>query len=351
MARFESVAVVLREPKNAVIEKRVIEAYLEKDEVLVRMLNASICGTDYSIFEGHIMPKKLPIILGHEGVGEVVRTGPKVRGVSVGDRVVIDPNIYCGVCEICRAGNVNLCPSGGLLGREADGVLTDYIILPEKNLFKLHKSIDLRIASIIQPLSTVVHAQKQVNIQPGKLVVVSGAGSTGLMHIGLAKARGGYVIALSTSPQRLEIAKRYGADEAFTSKEDLIKSVSEKTDGLGADIFIEASGLPDRVQLGVTLLKPGGALLIFGTATKPLELSMYDLYFKEIKIYNTRSSVPSDFIDSIRIASQGIIDLRSLISNVINLKEVPEHLKNQIEKRKKPENLKELKTVITWETI
>lgn len=317
----EGRALYLLSPRKVSLSSYKIEERLDPHEIVVRMLSASVCETDVKIYEGEIPTAKLPIVPGHEGVGEVIKVGPKVNSVEVGDRVLIDPNIYDGTCELCRRGKQNLCPSGGLLGRDYDGVFREYLVLPERNVFKLPNSIDLKIAPLVQPLSTIIHAQKMIDITPGDVVAVIGTGTTGLMHVQLAKARGARVIGIERDPFRMKMAKEVGADEVIFSNERAKDEVMRITDNQGVDAVIEAVGLPETFVLGCNIVKPGKPVLMFGISSKPLPTPGYDLYFKEIRVIGTRSSVASDFLDAIKMVNAGKIKLEYLVSSTVKFDE------------------------------
>jgi threonine dehydrogenase-like Zn-dependent dehydrogenase len=326
-------ALVLEQPKKVAIRANEMLKEIKRDEVLIKMLSASICETDLKIYEGSIKAKKLPIVMGHEGVGKVIATGNGVTSVREGDIVLIDPNIYDGVCDLCRVGLTNLCPNGGLLGRDEDGLFREYVILKEQNLYKLPSNIDLRIAPLIQPLSTVAHAQRQINIDIGNVVVIFGTGVTGLMHLQLIKARGGYVIAVGRNQFKLEMAKKLGADITLLDNGDVWRKILELTDGKGADIVIDAIGHPDVAKQAIKILKPKGTLLQFGISSMEMQIPMYEIYFKEIKIQGARSSTSADFLEAIRITILNKVNLDIFCSTVLKFDEIPEKINYVIENK------------------
>ncbi len=134
-------------------------------QVLVKVTHSGICGTDYKIFNGSI-PVRYPRIMGHEMAGEVVDAGDST--LRVGERVIVDPELYCGTCFHCRIGQTHLCPNGQLLGRDANGGFAEYLAAPKSQVFRLPDSIGRNAAPIIQVLTTCLHAQRQVNIFPGE---------------------------------------------------------------------------------------------------------------------------------------------------------------------------------------
>ncbi|MFP3191176.1 MAG: alcohol dehydrogenase catalytic domain-containing protein [Thermoproteota archaeon] len=316
-------AIFLIKPYSLEIKNNVINKELNKDEVLVKIKHASICETDLKIYRGEISKVKFPVILGHEAVGEVIQTGENVTSLRDGDRVVIDPNIYDGVCSSCRALKFNLCLNGGLLGREKDGVLQEYIILQEKNLYRLPTSVDIKSAPLIQPLSTVIHAQKMLTVNPNDYAMIIGMGITGLMHTRLLKEKGAKVICVSRLEEKASLVKKFGGefflnimDKNFQDK------IHEITEGEGVDILIDTSANVELIYSMLKHLKPAGQFLSFGITTKIGNIPMYELYYKEAKIIFSRSSLPKDFIDAINLVRNNQIDLNSLINDYVNFKNI-----------------------------
>ncbi len=165
-------AMVLRAPNDVALEA-VAEPKPGPNQVAVRVSHSGICGTDLKIYHGAI-PVDYPRIMGHEMVGVVVEGGDdRIRN---GQRVIVDPCLYCGVCHACRAGRTSLCPNGGLVGRDSNGGFAEYLIAPRSHIFPLPDAIDSRTAPLIQVLTTCLHGQRALNIFPGQSVVVMGSG-------------------------------------------------------------------------------------------------------------------------------------------------------------------------------
>src|SRR5579871_1886110 len=142
---------------------------LRPGEVSVRITHSGLCGTDLKIYTGAI-PVRYPLIMGHEMIGTIVG-GDLIGGLSVGDRVIVDPVVFCGTCYQCRAGQTNLCPTGKLIGRDRDGGFAEYLSAPARQLFRLPASIDSRTAPLIQVATTCLHAQRQTPLFLGESVV------------------------------------------------------------------------------------------------------------------------------------------------------------------------------------
>jgi 2-desacetyl-2-hydroxyethyl bacteriochlorophyllide A dehydrogenase len=314
-------AMVLTAPRE-LAQDEVARPRLDARHVLVRVTHSGICGTDFKIYSGAI-PVHYPRIMGHEMIGEVVEGGD-ARGFQAGDRVIVDPELYCGSCFHCRIGQTHLCPKGMLLGRDANGGFAEYVAAPLSHVFPLPDSIDSRTAPLIQVLTTCLHAQRQISIFPAESVVVLGLGVTGQLHVQLAKARGASpVIGITRSAEKRDLAQELGADLTIPGGDGAIEKVREATDGRGADVIIETTGVVPSLAAAVNMARFGGRLLLFGIITaKEGALPFYDLYFKELALINARVAKSEDYPSSIALVERGLIQLDPLVSNVMPLAEL-----------------------------
>lgn len=314
-------AMVLTAPRE-LAQDEVARPRLDARHVLVRVTHSGICGTDFKIYSGAI-PVNYPRIMGHEMIGEVVEGGD-AGGFVPGDRVIVDPELYCGSCFHCRIGQTHLCPKGMLLGRDANGGFAEYVAAPVSHVFHLPDSIDSRTAPLIQVLTTCLHAQRQINIFPAESVVVLGLGVTGQLHVQLAKARGASpVIGITRSAAKRDLAQELGADLTIPGGDGAIEKVKDATDGRGADVIIETTGVVPSLAAAITMARFGGRLLLFGIITaKEGALPFYDLYFKELALINARVAKSEDYPSSIALVERGLIQLDPLVSNVMPLEEL-----------------------------
>ncbi len=315
---------VLRAPSDLVSDE-VARPQPGAGQVLVRITHSGVCGTDYKIYNGSI-PVSYPLIMGHEMSGEVVSVGAGLQirpSLSAGDRVIIDPETYCGICFHCRIGQTNLCPNGTLIGRDTNGGFADYLMVPASQVFHLPDSIDDRTAPMIQVLTTCLHAQRQVTIFPGDTVVVLGLGVTGQLHVQLAKARGARVIGVTRSAEKRAMAEKLGADLTIAGGDDAIQKVKDATEGRGADLTIETTGVMKQLAESVHMTRFGGKVLMFGIYTvKEGALPFYDLYFKEISLITARVAKAEDYPASISLVERGQVRLEPLVSDVMPLGEL-----------------------------
>lgn len=281
---------------------------------LVRVDRAGICGTDVKVLSGQIAGPR-PLVMGHEMVGTVVEPGSR-RLVAAGTRVLVDPATACGHCDLCRAGRGHLCRSGGLLGRDSDGVFSDLIAAPEEKLHVIPPGVSVAAATVLQVLGTCVHAQRRVSVFPTDTVAVVGLGVSGMLHLELLAARGvSQLVGITRSQWKLEMAQRLGA--AVTATPDKAEEVlAEFTDGRGADLVVEAAGTEATLALAIRLAATGGEVLVFGTITAgDRGLPYYDLYHKELTLYNPRAATPSDYDAGIELAAAGRLQLEDLLTH------------------------------------
>ena len=305
-------AMVLKAPNDLALDD-VAPPQVPAGHALVRITHSGLCGTDLKIYKGAI-PAEYPLIMGHEMVGEL----------ASGVRVIIDPVLYCGSCFHCRIGQTNLCPTGGLIGRETNGGFAEYVAVPSAQVFRLPDSIDLRIAPLIQVATTCLHAQRLGSVSVGESVAVIGLGVSGQLHVQIAKARGsGKVIGISRSRFKNELARQLGADVVIESGPETVAKVLEATDGLGADVVIECTGVMTQLADAIRMVRLGGRILLFGiTNATSGALPFYDLYFKELTLINNRAATAQDFPVMIDLVNRGAVRLEPLVTHRMALDEL-----------------------------
>lgn len=293
---------------------------------IVRVTHSGICGTDLKIFTGGI-PARYPLIMGHEMIGEVTEAASSDTP-KAGTRVIVDPVTFCGNCFHCDIGQTQLCPNGGLIGRDADGGFAEYVAAPPGNIYAMPDGIGDREAPLVQVLTTVMHAQQMAEIAPGDTVVILGLGVSGLLHVQLAKARGAkIIIGITRSAWKREVADNIGADITLAPDETTKDKVLELTDGIGADVVIESAGKLSVLAQAMDLVRLGGRVLGFGIHTQTEgALPFYDMYFKEIQFINARAATQKDFASCLEMVGSGAIDLTPLISDVVALDQLDQAL-------------------------
>lgn len=295
-------------------------------ELLIRVTHSGVCGTDLKIYDGSV-PVRYPLIMGHEMCGEVVEFGGNSNRdgiIRIGDRVIVDPVLSCGTCINCRAGQTNLCRNGGLVGRDSNGGFAEYILAPLSHVFSLPSTVDSQKAPLIQVLTTCIHAQRFLRIFPGQSVVVMGLGVTGQLHLQLARSRGANpVIGVTRSAWKRQLGKDLGADLTLSTGAEGIRGVLEATNGQGADVVIVATGSLSTIAEAISMCRTGATLLLFGITTETEgKLPFYQLYFKELTIFNSRAATAEDFPVAVDLVAKGVVRLDSLITHILPLAEL-----------------------------
>ena len=298
----------------------------ERDEVLLEVLAAGICGTDLHIKHDSTFYKP-PIIMGHEYVGKVVETGDAVKDINVGDRVVSPPRAHCGHCYQCMTGHVNRCTAPGqrILGFTTHGAFAKHLTVPGYILHRVPPSVSLDEAALAEPTACVVHAiVDNTLVRPGDVVVVQGPGPIGLLAVQISKVMGAgkvIVTGVTSDSTRLYIAKATGADLTinFETESDPLGLIQEHSNGLGADTVIEASGAPVASSQALEFVKVAGHISVIGLVGRPTEINIDLMAEKELKMSGTWGSIPSAWVTTLRLMSQNKIDVGPLITHRITL--------------------------------
>ncbi len=295
------------------------------DEVLLEVEAAGVCGTDLHILEvppGH--PATPGAILGHEYVGRVLETGSAVTTVQPGDRVVVAPNLYCGICAPCASGRPNQCEHFTTLGIYLDGGFAKYNVAPERALFKVAPTLPPQEAVYVELLSCIVGGTEKVRLQPGETVAILGAGPVGLMFELVFKAAGaGKIIMTDIAPYRLDYARKLGADVVVNVKnEDPVAITREATGGRGVDVVVDAVGslLPQAIEQAAV----GGKIVLFGMNQQAYpQVHQFDITRKELTVMGTYIGI-NTFPKAIRMLESGVVKPSALTTHTLPLARILE---------------------------
>ena len=259
-------------------------------DLLVKVKASALCKSDVDVFEWTPLVQSanysLPFTMGHEFSGEVVETGELVKSFAKGDRVAGETHIPCGTCRECHTNNAHICTNQmKILGRTHGGSFAEYILLPEISAVKLPLGIDFAAGSVCEPMGVAIHSLQKANIS-GKNVAVLGPGTIGLMTCEAAKALGAAgVIAVGSSPSRLEYSLKVGADIAINWKEqDFVKEIKKEFSHL--DAVIDCTGNNTLIDKAIDALSNSGTLVIVGMVESELSIPryMYRVVYRELKI-------------------------------------------------------------------
>jgi D-arabinitol dehydrogenase (NADP+) len=293
-------------------------------DVKIRVGACGLCGTDQHIYDGDF-GGPFPLIGGHELAGEVIALGPDVvEDIQVGERVAVNPNVFCGSCFYCQRGQVNHCLRWSAIGVTRDGGFAEYVVAPETNVYPIG-ALDYEVAAFIEPISCVVYGLKRLHIPVGANALVYGAGPIGLLMLQLVKHGGASTLAVVDLRQdKLEVARRLGADEvvlAGSAADDALREVSP----LGFDVVIDCTGVPAVVEHMFTHVRNEGKLLLFGVnpADAHVAVSPYDVYRKDLEIYGS-FALRFTFHDAIALLQSGSVDVKTLVSERFPVERFPE---------------------------
>ncbi|WNO70285.1 zinc-dependent alcohol dehydrogenase family protein [Streptomyces sp. AM8-1-1] len=266
-------------------------AIQEPTDVVIRVDTTTICGTDLHILKGDVPEVKPGTVLGHEAVGEVVEAGRDVRSVRPGDRVLLSCISSCGRCRYCREQMYGQCRGNGgwVLGHLIDGTQAEYVRIPfaDLSVHLLPTAVSSSDAVLLSDIFPTAYEVGVLNggVRPGDTVVIVGAGPIGLAGITTARMFSpGRIIAVDLAASRLEAARELGADAVVNAAEGPEQLVEDLTGGLGADVAIEAVGVPETFELCARMVRPGGCVANVGVHGKPAVLHLEDLWIKNVTI-------------------------------------------------------------------
>lgn len=300
------------------------EPRIDKDGVLVKVKSSGICGSDVHAFEGKSKRRVPPLVMGHEFAGVVADIGTDVQDFQCGDRVVVEPKISCGKCPPCQSGRTNICLELKLVGLHAPGAFAEYIAVPAEACYKLPDYISFDEASLVEPLSVATHT---VNVTPTKMgdsLLVIGAGVVGLLIMMVARSRVGCdVFVTDLIDYKLDLARKLGANAVVNSgRQDATKIVRELTNGKGVDAVIEAVGVQDTLQYALGVVKKGGNITVTGLQVQDIQIDIMKLVTNEINLKGVYLYAPGDFKTSLGLITNGIVQLKPLITHTFPLTEI-----------------------------
>jgi len=314
-------------------------------DVLVRVKNCGICGSDISYYYG-LSPVgtatgKGPLVLGHEFTGEVVEVGAVAKSLNLfkpGDRVVVNPVQHCNACYACAAGKTNLCANLYVPGVTANGGFAEYCVSRYTGLFKLPDTVSYAAGAFTEPLACAVYGLKKLEIEPGQFVAIFGPGPMGLMMVQLAKSIGAGKIALiGTRDYRLETGKKWGADYVFNTADekspyyvkDLKKAIADLTHGALADRAIVPTSSNDAFEQAIDITGNAAILVHFGLPNEDDVIHVPALSThtmdKEIRF---SWLAPLVWPTAIRAISEGLLDVESLVTDAVPLERTEEAICN-----------------------
>jgi len=286
------------------------------EDVLIRVRNCGICGSDIHGYTGITGRRIPPLVMGHEAAGVIEQVGAAVTGFVPGDRVTFDSTVYCGRCDFCLRGDVNLCDARTVLGVScADyrrhGAFAEFVAVPARILHKLPANLPFEHAAMVEPLAVAVHAVERRRPPVAERVVVIGCGMIGLLTIQVLRARGcRSIVAADLLANRRELALTMGAER-------VVADISELPE---ADHVFEVVGYPETVAAAIRSVKKGGVVTLVGNLTPEVVLPLQAVVSRQITLLGTAASC-GEYPEAIDLMATGAVDVASLISAVAPLSE------------------------------
>jgi L-iditol 2-dehydrogenase len=289
---------------------------LGAEDVLVRVKACGICGSDVHGMDGSTGRRRPPIIMGHEASGTIAQVGSQVVNWKPGDRVTFDSTVYCGECDYCRQGRINLCDNRRVLGVSCEeyrrhGAFAEFVAVPARILYRLPEGLPFEQAAFVEPLSIAVHAAHRSGLKRGETAMVVGAGMIGLLQIQVLHAFGASrIIAVDLADEKLQLAATLGATETVNAK--------DCPANYNLDHAFEAVGISSTVDLAMRSVRKGGSVTLVGNVSPKIEWSLQVAVTRELTIYGSCSS-SGEYPECLDLMARGTVDVLPLISQIVPL--------------------------------
>lgn len=292
-------------------------------DVIVRPAFVGICGTDYHIFRGTFL-SRYPLVNGHEFSGTIAALGRDVRGWREGDRVAVDPTLYCGSCYHCLRRQANHCDRWGAIGDTVDGALAESVRVPARNLYRVEDHESLEDAAFTEPLACVLWGLERLRVRPGDRALVFGAGPIGcLMAQMLSASPTADVVVVDVAEEKLRVAGILGAHATEIADADLAERLRDRSGGRGFDLVVDCTGNADVIQGLFAYAGPGARIMLFGVASPDAEVRVrpFDVYHRDWEIVGSMA-INYTFQQARDLLAAGRVTVRPLLSRVAGLDDV-----------------------------
>lgn len=308
---------------QAIAVEKVADPTPQPDEVVVQVAMSGICGTDLHIYHNEYM-SQFPLIPGHEFGGRIVALGSAVTGLELGQRVAVDPNLYCGYCEFCRAEQANHCLNWQGVGITRPGGFAEYVAAPAHACYPVPESLSDRQMAFIEPLACIVHGMKRLPLAPADNILLYGAGPIGLLLLQALRHRGAaQIVVVEKQPSRLALAAQLGATVTLTPGPDLDAQLRALAPH-GFQIVVDATGAPPVIESGFNYLRPRGHYLMFGVAPMQAKITVspYEIFRHDWQIIGS-FALCYTFPQAIRWLETGVVTVDPLVSHTVPLDDFP----------------------------
>jgi len=295
----------------------------QKDEVLVKVKYAGICGSDLEAYKTGLYPAH--IVLGHEITGYVAEVGPEVKKWKEGDRVAVFPTINCGKCFYCRQGLENLCVFEDTIGIGQNGGFAEYVLVSTSNLIAIPDSIPEKHGTVFDQIGTPLLALRETKFVAGNSAVVLGMGTMGQFMLQCLKIAGARtIVVVEKNPYRLEVAKKFNPDLALDKLSLARIKRANKRDVSGADFVFECSGVPVLVNAALDVVRKGGTIVQVGLWDKPLEINLLKYVMNQNRIQGVYGYLREDFEFAMDLVANKFIDPDPIVTKIVPLDDIVE---------------------------
>lgn len=296
-------------------------------EALLKIHSAGICGSDIGAYRGTNGLVSYPRIIGHELAGEIV-TAPEGSGYIRGDRVIVDPYLFCGNCYPCSLGRTNCCTSLNVLGVHVDGGMAEYFSHPVNMLLRIPDEIPWELAPLAEPLTIALHGLHRLQLTAGEHVAIFGAGPIGLLTAMAALRYGAEPIMIDLVSKRLETAANLGVKKTIDIRsDDLRRRISEITNNRMCECVLEASGASAAIRSTLDVVSHAGRIVLTGWPSKETSLPTDVITKKEVDLRGARTSA-GEFLEALQLIAVGDINVRSVLTQTAKLEDAAEAIKD-----------------------
>lgn len=293
------------------------------DQVLVKIKEIGICGSDIHVYHGSHPYTKYPVTQGHEVSGVIVQCGAYAKKYQVGQRITIEPQVFCGRCYPCLHGKYNLCEHLKVMGFQTTGTASNYFAVDESKVTPIPDEITYSEGAMIEPLAVTIHAAKRFQEIKGAKVVILGCGPIGILLVQSVKAYGAdKVMVTDVSDYRLEMARKLGADYAInTSRQDFGEALIHNFGSDKADVIYDCAGNDITMNQAIQNARKGSTIILVAVFGKMATVDLAKLNDSELDLNTTMMYRHEDYVDAIRFVQEGKIQLKPLISKHFAFKE------------------------------
>lgn len=326
-------AIQIEHPEKIGIAE-IAEPVLSPGNAIIEVKAMGICGSDVHAYAGKSPNVTYPVIIGHETAGIVVDIDRNnEKGIKKGDKVVLNPYMYCGHCYPCSQGRTNCCETLQCLGVQTTGSMSEFFAHPVHQLVKVPQDMEWEDLAVVEPLVIALHAIHNCNLKKGEHITIIGAGAIGMLIGMVAKAYGGIPIMVDIVDERLKMAKDFGIDYTINSvRKDAIQELKDITNGRMSECVVEASGSNIGIRNSLDFAASTGRIALTGWPKNETMLPTAKITRKELKIFGSRTGLGDEFQESIDLIYYRKVKAAKIISKIVIFDEIPESIQHIDEK-------------------